>query len=558
MLLVALVIISIVSGQPCTFTDSRGSGYELDLRALDGKTIYGATSSNNYSYTPCENDLTCSYGQNKNQKGMSMVYNGTDCYILAEMSGIQPYWDNYVQTWSFAVFTGGIGVFRVDFICNKSITNDYNTLFFGAMGDGVFGVTVESPHVCPVNETRENNINNNIESDIYDINIYATPCNTVEDCSYNGICKNKVCDCDAGWKGEHCAQLNLQMTTKESGYHNFDGGMNVSSWGGSVIKGVDNKYHMYAAEMADWCGINAWRPNSILIHAISDTYNGKYTKTDEIALVWTHEPTACVGPNGEYVVYAVHSPYPNGGNSDISPCQGCANGATLDCDIQLTTGPPNPKTYTQMKYTSISNGSSGYSDWMIIPTQDENGQDSCLACYIYPNGSLIALFEGDFDNGEDMYIQYATNWKDNTTYTFYHAKIPTGLIVEDPYIWQDKNGILHAIFHNDGWDTPFGYHAYSTDNGRVWKGYDQSITAYDDLTYYDDGDIAEFVRVERPHIIMDDDGYTPIALTNSAKLGGKYLDYSFTLLRPINTDKNNKIKYKMRDFSKAKRKIRSK
>ena len=302
---------------------------------------------------------------------------------------------------------------------------------------------------------------------------------------------------------------------------------------------------MYAAEMGYWCGINAWRPNSLLIHAISDTYNGKYVKTDEVAQVWTHEPTACRAPTGEYVVYAVHMPYPDGGPG--SPCQGCANGATLDCDYELTEGPPNPKTYTQMIYTNVSDGASGYSDWTIIPTQNENGMDSCLACYIYPNGSLVALFEGDFDDGEDIWVEYADNWRDNETYKFYHAKIPSGLIVEDPYVWQDKNGILHAIFHQDGWDTPFGFHSYSVDNGRNWKGFDADIHAYDDLTYYTDGSYAEFTRCERPHIIMDDDGYTPIALTNAAVLSGKYLDYSYTLLRPINSDKNNKIKYKTRE-----------
>eukprot|EP01083_Nonionella_stella_P207536 753833_1 len=89
-----------------------------------------------------------------------------------------------------------------------------------------------------------------------------------------------------------------------------------------------------------------------------------------------------MAPTGEYVVYAVHYP------GTVAPCQGCDNGMTLDCDFSLMYAPPEPKTYTQMRYTNIANGSNGYSDWIIIPTQDSNGMDSCLACYIYPNGSL--------------------------------------------------------------------------------------------------------------------------------------------------------------------------
>ncbi len=550
LLLLLLIVVQFQSifSQPCTFTDNRGSGLQLDLRGLDGKPVLGSTSLFNYSYTPCENDLKCSFGPNR-VDAMAIQYNDTYCNYLAEMEGSQPYWDPFVESWTFSGYGNGgpgVGDFRMNIICNKSVET-YNTLFFGAMGDGQFGVTFETQYGCPVNHTIE------FERDFIDDSVTATPCTSNVDCSYNGECKNKVCECDPAWKGQYCAQLNLQPTTKDAGYQNFEGGQNVSSWGGSVIKGSDNKYHMYAAEMGYWCGISTWRPNSLLIHAVSDTYNGKYVKTAEIGQIWTHEPTACRAPTGEYVVYAVHYP------GTVAPCQGCENGKTLDCDYELMYAPPEPKTYTQMKYTSVANGSTGYSDWTIIPTQNPDGQDSCLACYIYPNGSLIALFEGDFDDGEDIWVEYAENWKDNSTYKFYHAKIPTGLIVEDPYIWQDKNGILHAIFHNEGWDTPFGYHMWSTNDGREWNGYDQSITAYDDIVYYmdDNGQVtssAQFQRCERPHIIMDDDGYTPIALTNSAQLGGEYLDYSYTLLRPINTDKNNAIKYKTRDFSKAKKK----
>ena len=545
-------------GQPCTFTDNRGSGLQLDLRGLQDTIVYGYTSAFNYSYTPCNNNLECQYGPQKDIKSMALQRNANECNYLVQMADIQPYWDGYVNQWTFNGFgNGGPNTcdFRINLICNKSVSS-YNTLFFGAMAGCVYGLTIETQYACPVNNT-ETYSNNIFRNDIIDDNIYVTECDTDEDCSFNGDCVNKICQCYPAWKGNHCAQLNILPTNKTSGYQNFEGGMNVSSWGGSVILGKDGKYHMYAAEMASWCGINAWRPNSILIHAISDTPTGKYTKTDEIALVWTHEPTACNGPNGEYIVYAVHSPYPDGGNPDISPCNkdntgACMNGATLDCDYQLTTGPPNVKTYTQMKYTNISNGSTGYSEWTIIPTQNPDGMDSCLACYIFKNGSIVALFEGDFDNGQDMWIEYGSNWKDNNTYQFHHAKIPDGLIIEDPYIWYDKNGILHGIFHNDGWDTPFGYHAFSLDNGRIWKGYDQSITAYDDLTYYENGETAQFTRCERPHIIMDKDGYTPIALSNAVVLSGIYLDYSYTLIRPINTDKNNDIKYKTRDFTKAK------
>ena len=59
---------------------------------------------------------------------------------------------------------------------------------------------------------------------------------------------------------------------------------------------------------------------------------------------------------------------------------------------------------------------------------------------------------------------------------------------------------------------------------------------YTGVTQYDDGTSFEFVACERPHLIMDKDGVTPVALTNGVKPGwGVMQDQSFTLLRPIKT-----------------------
>ena len=118
-----------------------------------------------------------------------------------------------------------------------------------------------------------------------------------------------------------------------------------------------------------------------------------------------------------------------------------------------------------------------------------------------------------------------------------HSPAPPGGGAEDPFLWVDlDDNIVHVIFHGGGWDQPFGYHAFSEDNGKTWNGFSHDIHAYDSYTEYTDGTNFSFARLERPHLIFDTDGYTPIAITNAAQPGGEDLDYSYTLLRPINQD----------------------
>lgn len=89
------------------------------------------------------------------------------------------------------------------------------------------------------------------------------PCRADEDCSLNGRCgSNGSCQCRPAWKGRRCETLNLLPPTRGAGYRGVDGGHNTSSWGGAVLKGPDQKYHMWAAEMTEHCGIGTWQQNS--------------------------------------------------------------------------------------------------------------------------------------------------------------------------------------------------------------------------------------------------------------------------------------------------------
>lgn len=77
-------------------------------------------------------------------------------------------------------------------------------------------------------------------------------CNSTADvgtCSLNGICTphrnpatNTTCNCDSGWKGKRCEELDLVAANANGGYHFQLQGRNISSWGGPVLRDGNGMY----------------------------------------------------------------------------------------------------------------------------------------------------------------------------------------------------------------------------------------------------------------------------------------------------------------------------
>ena len=68
-------------------------------------------------------------------------------------------------------------------------------------------------------------------------------------CSLNGVIKGGVCECDQGWRGLRCSQLNLIPAIPTNlGYRNAS----LPTWYGSIIKekGHGERYHMFAVARA--------------------------------------------------------------------------------------------------------------------------------------------------------------------------------------------------------------------------------------------------------------------------------------------------------------------
>jgi len=387
----------------------------------------------------------------------------------------------------------------------------------------------------------------------------AAGCTKDTDCSLNGVCAAGICTCDSGWIGDKCQTLDLIPGPRTSGYRNINDPLlgNTSSWGGgSWYDAKDGKWYMWATELADHCGMHTWTTNSQTIRASSAAATGHYQREAVQIGIWSHEVVVTRGPAGEYVAYFSYNANPG---STRPECKLCTDGSTNPaCKKKAHLGAPFIEVIdpTYMSWSATATG-----NWSepvmvlgpkIVPTMTP--MDTNMAVVINKDGSVNGMWRDHHPTGKSVpHLVTATNWKDPGTYKFSMDDLlfgkkqgssvssaaarrrkptpgsnPGGL--EDMFLWVDARGHYHAVFHQMYTCLTCTAHAYSVD-GVSWSYGGTAATAE---TTYTDGGKETFGHCERPHMIFDKDGVTPVALTNGVKIQGlSNDDLSFTLLRPL-------------------------
>lgn len=327
-------------------------------------------------------------------------------------------------------------------------------------------------------------------------------------CSMNGHWQTDHCVCGPGWTGQHCGVLDL-LPAAGSGktFAGATAGLNLlsaagnwtSTWGGSVVKGRDGNFHMFAAMMQEHCGINAWLQNSVVLHAVSTTATGRYAPREIIAPVFSHEPIAAIAPTGETVLFYTTTVALHRTPTVCKTCTDCVGGnSSMDCppdwDAQgRDWSVPLP---TYMMYTSDPGMEKGWSAPVLIPSKQlgiDPSVDTNFAPVILANGSLIGVTR-------TASIVFALDWRDPTTYSCIAHPDPSTEVPEfeeDPNIWQDRNGNFHILTHAHG-----GRHFFSTD-ARKWHPNPggSHVEAFPKAANYTDGSTALFGRRERPVLL---------------------------------------------------------
>jgi len=402
------------------------------------------------------------------------------------------------------------------------------------------------------------------------------PCRDEMDCSLNGACVSGTCHCRPQWSGHRCETLELVPATRGTGYRGVDGGANTSSWGGAVLRDDDGKYHMWAAEMTEHCGIGAWAQNSRIVRAEANDLSGAFTRKQIVWNVFSHEPSMARAPSGEYVMFFTSDRAEkkhglcNCCQPGVSKCDGSTG--PHDCPSNVRTAPAAasplgapPRSHRDQRVPSLGDSSPTYMSFSTSPSgpwsepqvvfRNWHGSDTNFSPLILRNGSLLALWRSWGKTGSRVFLAGAADWSNVSTYVQFHDEVISTDLgtagTEDPFVYLDEAGGYHAIFHHmygedtqrRWWLDTCGGHAFSRD-GRTWQyggvAWGDAEHPHLNIVRFTDSTNFSFTRRERPHFVFDGRG-APALLTSAAQYGsgknpgpkGDNGDASFTMVQPI-------------------------
>jgi hypothetical protein len=290
-------------------------------------------------------------------------------------------------------------------------------------------------------------------------------------------------------------------------------------------------YHMWAARMTAHCGIGSWLSNSEIVHAVADAPTGQFSVTGVVWPVWAHEPSVARAPTGEYLMHWTGEP--GGGVLPVrggAPCTTCVDGSSPpSCHTGRNWSVPLP---TYMSWTLTPSDDASWSAPALVPSVQPL-IDTNLAGVILANGSFVGLWRdnsGRTPGPSALHSVFARDWRDAASYEEDSDYKLRG--VEDPTVWVDRRGGLHALTHS-GCD---GIHGFSDDFGRSWT--QAASPAFGGAVALVGGGSLGCRRRERPHAVLGAAGEL-VALTSAFEptggAGGEFGDRTFTVSVPVAT-----------------------
>lgn len=291
-------------------------------------------------------------------------------------------------------------------------------------------------------------------------------------------------------------------------------------WGGSVTRGDNGRYYMFASRWPKSVGMKNWVVNSDVVLASSDHAEGPYT-FEKVLLpprgpeFWdgmvTHNPSIH-RHNGKYVLFYVGSTY----------------------DFERPTSPVSQDIYGQVwngKRVGVATADSPFGPWTRLdepilqphPGKWDGAIISNPAPAIHEDGSVLLIYKS-------APVPYPARLK-NRALHFGVARAPHYLgpytrvndgerikisgaestHVEDPYVWS-ANGYYHMVakvFSSSlTGESQSGFYAYSKD-GVEWA-LPKDPKAYSRTVRFDDGTERRQAKLERPQVLVQDGAPTHI------------------------------------------------
>jgi hypothetical protein len=330
----------------------------------------------------------------------------------------------------------------------------------------------------------------------------------------------------------------LQLAVRDGGYHEDD----YWVWCGSVIRGGDGKFHMFASRWTKDVPFSPdWVSNSRIVRAVSDTPEGPYRYAEDVLAPrdakyfdgrMTHNPTIHY-IDGQYVLFYVGTTY-----EDPTPKTRVSDAlyrkARANQRIGMATAPSIDGPWTRRNAPALD----------VRPDKWDALLTTNPAVTVMPDGRILLLYKST--KGQRDRLQYGAAIADQIEGPFqrlseepiFNAENDPEVSIEDLYVWQE-DGVLQAILkdmngHLSG-EKHAGVHAWSTD-GINWQ-LAKPAKAYSRVLRWDDGTVSHQGSLERPQLLIQDGKPTHLFMaTTDGALPYWKAEHTFNIVIPLQAD----------------------
>lgn len=286
------------------------------------------------------------------------------------------------------------------------------------------------------------------------------------------------------------------------------------TWGGSVIKGKDGKYYMFASRWPKKLSMGAWVTNSEVVLASSNNPEGPY-KFEKVVLpvrgkeYWdgmaTHNPTIRFH-KGKYILFYT--------------------GVSYDFD-QPKDNAPGRDLYEKAwnnKRIGIAVSDSPYGPWQRMdkailqarPGKWDGAITSNPAPVIHEDGSVLLIYKSAPvpypERNKNRKMEFGVAKADHYLGDFKRVSSnnqitlkPLSTDVEDPYVWFDGE-VYHMLAKcmNEKITGERGAGFYCTSkNGKDWI-ISETPNAYTKTVKLSNGETIKMKKLERPQVLIED------------------------------------------------------
>ncbi len=306
----------------------------------------------------------------------------------------------------------------------------------------------------------------------------------------------------------------------------LDGGFRMDGywvWCGSVIKGDDGKYHMFASRWPKPPGFGPyWLTNSEIVHAISDKPAGPY-KFSDVALpprgeeFWdgqmTHNP-AIRKYKDTYLLYYTGTTY---------------KGKRPGLDFRINDDSPTKLDAHQHERIGLATSKSPFGPWKRLDKPILDVKTDSWDRYLTSNAAPVVLKDGRvmlYYKGVTRLTVHAIGLAIADRYDKEYKRVTDqplnmGIGAEDPFIWIENGKYKALMLDHERKYSPDKEIFYATsDDGIKWKVPEPGIAVSRNILWAD-GTTTKVGKTERPHVLIENGKPTHVFFAVSGTINGQ-------------------------------------